>query len=197
MTDNATSRITYARWRVPVEDSGRRPEPKIPGEERKASSRGWRGIVTIGYPYLFCLAKSRICTSASFEVLNFSFVFFRRLTRCEGPKIPPLSGLGVLLSRVQAVLTCFEFPDHLSALPWTFNRPTACASAAASQAQRGEAVRWKRLGGFPGNPFPTFSRFLLLLLLPPWHRTFLHRGQARGAISETLQRVHVPRPLYP
>src|ERR1039457_6595804 len=43
----------------------------------------------------------------------------------------------------------------------------------------------------------SFSRFLLLLLLPPWRRTFLHRGQARGAISETLQRVHVPRPRCP
>jgi hypothetical protein len=51
----------------------------------------------------------------SFEVLNFSFVFFRRITRCEGTKIPPLSGFGVLLSRVQAVLTRFKFPDHLSA----------------------------------------------------------------------------------
>ncbi|HSQ78454.1 MAG TPA: hypothetical protein VLN91_06145, partial [Nitrospirota bacterium] len=61
--------------------------------------------------------------SASFEVLNFSFVFFRPLTRCEGPKIPPLSGFRVLRSRVQAVLTCFEFPDHLSALLWTVNRP--------------------------------------------------------------------------
>jgi hypothetical protein len=62
--------------------------------------------------------------SLSFEVLNFSFVFFRSLTRCEGPKISPLSGFGVLLSRVQAVLTCFEFPDHLSVLLWTFNRST-------------------------------------------------------------------------
>src|ERR1039457_5564605 len=35
----------------------------------------------------------------------------------------------------------------------------------------------------------SFSRFLLLLLLPPGRRTFLHRGQARGAISETLQRL--------
>jgi hypothetical protein len=61
--------------------------------------------------------------SLSFEVLNFSFVFFRSLTRCEGPKISPLSGFGVLLSRVQAVLTCFEFPNHLSVLLWVFNRP--------------------------------------------------------------------------
>ena len=60
--------------------------------------------------------------SVPFEVLNFSFVFFRRPTRCEGPKIPPLSGFGVLLSRVQAVLTRFKFPDHLSVLLWTFNR---------------------------------------------------------------------------
>ena len=52
-------------------------------------------------------------------------MLFRRLTRCEGPKIPSLSGIGVLLPRIQAVLTCFEFPDHLSALFWTFNRPTA------------------------------------------------------------------------
>ena len=61
-----------------------------------------------------------------FEVLNLSFVFFRRPTRCEGPKISPLSGFGVLLLRVQAVLTCFEFPDHLEVLLWIFNRPTGC-----------------------------------------------------------------------
>jgi len=51
-------------------------------------------------------------------------MFFRRPTRCEGPKISPLSGFGVLLSRVQAVLTCFKFPYHLSVLLWTFIRPT-------------------------------------------------------------------------
>ena len=62
--------------------------------------------------------------SLSFEVLNFSFVFFRGLTRCKGPKISPLPGFGVLLSRVQAVLTCFEFPDHLSVVLLTFNRLT-------------------------------------------------------------------------
>ena len=50
----------------------------------------------------------------SFEVLNFSFVFFRRLTRCEGPEIFALSGLWDLLPRVQAVLPCFKFPHHLS-----------------------------------------------------------------------------------
>ena len=43
-------------------------------------------------------------------------MFFRRNTRREGPKIPPLSGFRVLLSRVQAVFACFEFPDHLSVL---------------------------------------------------------------------------------
>ena len=56
----------------------------------------------------------RPCTSLSLEVLNFSFVFLGRRKRCEGPKIPPLPGLGVLLPRVQPVLTRFEFPDHLS-----------------------------------------------------------------------------------
>jgi hypothetical protein len=65
----------------------------------------------------------------SFEVLNFSFVFFRRVTRCEGPKIPPLSGFGVLLSRVQAVLTRFKFPDHFLALLWSFNRRSQAHSS--------------------------------------------------------------------
>ena len=64
-----------------------------------------------------------------FEVLNFSFVLLRRPARCEGPKISPLSGLGVLLSRVQAVLACFEFPDHLSVLLCAFSRPDLMAEA--------------------------------------------------------------------
>ena len=57
---------------------------------------------------------------------------------------------------------------------------------------------WKGLldGCFRESP-TSFSRFPLLLLLPPGHRTSLHRGQVRGAISETLQRVHVPHPLCP
>jgi hypothetical protein len=56
-------------------------------------------------------------------------VFFRRLTRCEGPKIPPLSGFWVLLSRVQAVLARFKFPDHILALLWYFNRRSKAHSS--------------------------------------------------------------------
>ena len=59
------------------------------------------------------------------EVLNLSLVFFRRLTRGEGSEISPLSSLGVQLSRVQAVVSGLEFPDHLAVLLRTFNRPTA------------------------------------------------------------------------
>ena len=48
------------------------------------------------------------------EVLNLSLVLVRPFTRGEGPKISPLSSLGVQLSRVQAVVTGSEFSDHFS-----------------------------------------------------------------------------------
>jgi hypothetical protein len=85
-------------------------------------------------------------------------VFFRSLTRCEGPKISPLSGFGVLLSRVQAVLTCFEFPDHFSVLLWVFNRPT----------QRSQGAACRRLGGtvwFDKYSFIQSEHILLKLVL--------------------------------
>ena len=66
--------ITWCR--VPVEDSGQRPEPKIPGEGRKASRRGWRGMARIGCPHLFCLATSRIPTHSPHA---------RRTKRFTGP----------------------------------------------------------------------------------------------------------------
>jgi hypothetical protein len=64
-----------------------------------------------------------------FEILNFSLVLFRRLTRGEGSQISALAGLGVLLSRVQTVITGFEFPDHLLTLLRDFQRLTGCALA--------------------------------------------------------------------
>lgn len=68
--------------------------------------------------------NSCLRTSVPFEVLDFSFVLCCRLTRGEGPQVSPLAGLGVLLSRVQAVLTCFELSDHF---------PQPCATVLAGR----------------------------------------------------------------
>lgn len=51
-------------------------------------------------------------TLTPLEVLNGAFVFLGGRTRPEGPKVPPLARLGVLLSRVESVLAVLELTDH-------------------------------------------------------------------------------------
>jgi hypothetical protein len=98
-----------------------------------------------------------------------------------------------------------ELPDRLrrsscAALRLRSHRRPGQAPKLAVKTRRGEVklIRGKRsLGGSSREPSTSLSRFLLRLLLPPRHRTPLHRGRVRGAISETPQRVRAPRPLCP
>jgi hypothetical protein len=48
----------------------------------------------------------------SFEELDRALVTARGLERLERTEVPSLPGLGVELTRVQAILAGFEFPDH-------------------------------------------------------------------------------------
>jgi hypothetical protein len=47
------------------------------------------------------------------EVLHCFFVRLCRASRGERPKIPPLSGLGILFPRIQAIFTRFHFSNHM------------------------------------------------------------------------------------
>jgi hypothetical protein len=47
------------------------------------------------------------------EVLHRTLVLFRCLARSECAQVPALTGSWVDLPRIQAVLTGFEFSDHL------------------------------------------------------------------------------------
>jgi hypothetical protein len=49
----------------------------------------------------------------SLEVLYFAFMLLGLLKRGEGAKIAALAGLRILLTRVQAKRSGFEFPDHV------------------------------------------------------------------------------------
>jgi len=138
------------------------PRSKPPAPLHPARLRGSRRVPFMDSCHPLRPSFPLMCTSASFEVLNFSFRVFPPPTRCEGPKILRFPVLGFFFREVQAVLTCFEFPDQSFSFLWT-------------------------------SIFLHFLDFFFHLSCP-WHRTFPHRGQARGAISETLQRVHVPRP---
>jgi hypothetical protein len=61
------------------------------------------------------------------EVLHCFFVRLCRASRGERPKIPPLSGLGILFPRIQAIFTRFHFSNHMkiSAAGLTCS-PVAC-----------------------------------------------------------------------
>jgi len=79
------------------------------------SGRKHRGFRDPGrWPGLFSRRPvgAQELNSTPFEVLNFPFVLFRRRPRGESPQISPFSGLGIRLSRVQAVLAGWEFSDH-------------------------------------------------------------------------------------
>lgn len=48
-----------------------------------------------------------------FEVLDFAFVLFGFLQRVKGSEVAPFAGGGVLLARIKAELTGFEFANHV------------------------------------------------------------------------------------
>ena len=50
--------------------------------------------------------------SMSFEILDGALVFLRCLPRPERTEIPLLPSLGILMTRIQSILTGFEFPNH-------------------------------------------------------------------------------------
>src|SRR5690348_1858496 len=50
--------------------------------------------------------------SATLEELHRLLVLLRRRSRLERPEVPSLAGLGILLLRVEPVLTGFQLPDH-------------------------------------------------------------------------------------
>jgi hypothetical protein len=75
---------------------------------------------------------ARTSRSVPFEILHRAFVFLRGAAGTECPKIPPLPRLRVLLARVQAKLTRFEFSYHegnLTQRDRTANRPITRAPA--------------------------------------------------------------------
>src|SRR5437879_3444181 len=50
--------------------------------------------------------------SVAFEKLYFALVLICSLASLERAEIPPLTGLGILLPGVKAILTGFQFSDH-------------------------------------------------------------------------------------
>lgn len=48
-----------------------------------------------------------------FEVLNFALMLFGFFHRLEGAEIAAFAGGGVLFAGVEAVLSGFEFADHI------------------------------------------------------------------------------------
>lgn len=59
-----------------------------------------------------CLAvESALVT---LEKLHVALMLLRRLTRVESAEVAPLSSLRIFLSRVQTILTRFEFSNHRS-----------------------------------------------------------------------------------
>lgn len=52
-----------------------------------------------------------------FEILHRPLVCFRLLARDEGSQVPALAGLGVLLSRIQPVLSRLQLANHQLLLP--------------------------------------------------------------------------------
>jgi hypothetical protein len=50
-----------------------------------------------------------------FEVLHLTFVLFCLLARLKRTQVPPLSGLGIDLPRIEPVLAGLELSDHVRA----------------------------------------------------------------------------------
>ena len=46
------------------------------------------------------------------EILNGFLVRLSRVSCREGPEISTFAGLGIFLTRVQAILSRFQFPNH-------------------------------------------------------------------------------------
>jgi hypothetical protein len=69
-----------------------------------------------------------------FEILDGAFVGFRRLSSSKRAQISPAASLRVLLSRVEAVLAGFEFPNHR--YPSAGRRSLLCGTGYGSKAGR-------------------------------------------------------------
>jgi hypothetical protein len=67
------------------------------------------------------------------EELHCALVFLRRRARFERAEIPTLARLGILLSRVQPVLTALEFANHTITSEFSRRCPS-CVSAAGRTA---------------------------------------------------------------
>jgi hypothetical protein len=53
-------------------------------------------------------------SAATLEELDGAFVLLGRRARFERPEVSSLSGLGILLARVQSIATVFELSNHES-----------------------------------------------------------------------------------
>src|SRR6266705_1112286 len=72
-----------------------------------------------GYPTFICrrhfmLLRERhvVPWSVMLEILNGFFMRHRCVSRGKGSQIPALSGLSILLVRVQPILVRLQFPNH-------------------------------------------------------------------------------------
>ena len=54
--------------------------------------------------------------ASSLEVLHSPFVLFRCFACVEGSKVPAFTGLRIFLTRVKAIFTRLEFPNHVHLL---------------------------------------------------------------------------------